>query len=196
MRPLKAKNEKAKALNSRQLSFDVLPSGHLVSNTLNPSTEFGMQVYPEFRSGDLSSRRACSTGISHDIWMDNKIVDSFCRCPDGSYGFTCSEGFSNPCHFGIEYAPADSRLTDSYFVKCDQNLPFLFKCANGLIWDSNLNTCNFKYNSQQNIQQSSILPFSPSYPQFVPTFVEATRKFQTPTFIQTPVQSFQNNVWY
>jgi len=87
----------------------------------------------------------CARGFSEPIWEGFQITESYCRCPgDDSYGFTCQEGFGNPCaNNDQQFFNADSRIPNNYFVHCSNYLPYLKKCPAGLVWDQSLTTCNW-----------------------------------------------------
>ena len=85
---------------------------------------------------------SCPKGYAQPIWQDNTLIATYCRCPDGSYGFTCEENFPTPCNYGpSQYHPADSRLPSYYFVQCSWNTPILKRCPNGLRWNNAVQTC-------------------------------------------------------
>lgn len=39
---------------------------------------------------EKSLNNMCVIGKSLPIWEKDMITESFCRCPDGSYGISCS----------------------------------------------------------------------------------------------------------
>jgi len=85
----------------------------------------------------------CSIGHVQAIYEGDQISETYCRCPTGSYGFTCTENFGNPCLDGAtQYSPADSRVPPNYFIKCSWGIPYLNKCAAGTShWSQELYTC-------------------------------------------------------
>lgn len=86
----------------------------------------------------------CQIGNIEPIYENNKIVETYCRCPRGNFGFTCEENFENPCLYqeGEQVYAADSRLTRNYYIECNWNVPFLFKCPTPLSWDQTHKTCS------------------------------------------------------
>ncbi len=85
----------------------------------------------------------CTIGIVQAIWEGDKIKETYCRCPDGSYGYTCSENFINPCAAGQQYHPADPRLPKNYFVICSWTTPYLLKCPAGTVWKQDIYLCDW-----------------------------------------------------
>jgi len=81
----------------------------------------------------------CQIGV---IELGDTITETYCRCPSGTYGYTCQENFHNPCTYQINaYYPADPRIGSNYFVFCNINQPYLFKCPNGQEWNQEMYTC-------------------------------------------------------
>jgi len=85
----------------------------------------------------------CSSGFTLPVWEGPQITETFCRCNDGSYGFSCTEGFVNPCNGNNQYTPADASIPPNYFLECSWNLPYLIKCAPGTIWSQDLLVCAY-----------------------------------------------------
>ena len=85
----------------------------------------------------------CSIGYVQAIYEGEQISETYCRCPTGTYGFTCTENFLNPCLDGAtQYSPADSRVPPNYFIKCSWGIPYLNKCPAGTTqWSQELYTC-------------------------------------------------------
>jgi len=85
----------------------------------------------------------CSIGFTQPIYESNQVTETYCRCPTGSYGFTCTENFNNPCLDGsIEFTAADSRVPSNYFLKCSWGIPYLNKCPSGTVrWSQELHAC-------------------------------------------------------
>ena len=82
-------------------------------------------------------------GVVEPIWEGDSITETYCRCPGGVYGFTCAEGFANPCQNGMQYSAADSRVPNNYFIECNGNIPYLIKCARGTAWNQRILTCDW-----------------------------------------------------
>lgn len=86
----------------------------------------------------------CTVGQIQPIWQDVDISETYCRCPSGTYGFTCLENFENPCEGNDnQYFPASSGLSEAYFIECAWNIPYLFKCPESTIWAQEITTCNW-----------------------------------------------------
>ena len=85
----------------------------------------------------------CSVGFTQPIYESNQVTETYCRCPTGSYGFTCTENFANPCIDGsVEFTAADSRIPSNYFLKCSWGIPYLNKCPVGTVrWSQDLHAC-------------------------------------------------------
>jgi len=85
----------------------------------------------------------CSVGFTQPIYESNQVTETYCRCPTGSYGFTCTENFLNPCTDpSIEFTAADSRVPSNYFLKCSWGIPYLNKCPIGTThWSQELHAC-------------------------------------------------------
>ncbi len=87
----------------------------------------------------------------------NVVIETYCRCPSGTYGLTCQENFINPCYYGSgQYHPADQSLGPKYFIECNWNTPYLFKCPASLIWNQLIESCDWtqaqsmvSYNTQE-----------------------------------------------
>jgi len=87
----------------------------------------------------------CTNGYAVPIWEVDRITEMFCRCPDGTYGFTCTEGFANLCYTGQQYFPADPSIPSNYFIECKWKIPYLMKCARGTYWNQEILTCDRAY---------------------------------------------------
>ena len=85
----------------------------------------------------------CSIGFTQPIYESNQVTETYCRCPTGTYGFTCTENFENPCMDGsVEFTAADSRVPSNYFLKCSWGIPYLNKCPMGTVrWSQELHAC-------------------------------------------------------
>jgi len=85
----------------------------------------------------------CSVGFTQPIYESNQVTETYCRCPTGTYGFTCTENFDNPCMDGsVEFTAADSRVPSNYFLKCSWGIPYLNKCPAGTShWSQELHAC-------------------------------------------------------
>lgn len=91
---------------------------------------------------------ACPVGIVEPIWEGDAITETYCRCPGGSYGFTCQENFVNPCsQYGGQYSSADSRVPSNYFIECNGPIPYLIKCAKGTVWNQRITVCDWDRSS-------------------------------------------------
>jgi len=95
----------------------------------------------------LDLPNTCSIGFVQAIWEGDKITETYCRCPDGSYGYTCTENFINPCASGQQYHPADRRLPKNYFVTCSWTTPYLLKCPTGTVWNQEIYLCDWNATS-------------------------------------------------
>lgn len=71
----------------------------------------------------------------------DQVIDTYCRCNDGSYGFSCNEINPNPCIGYKRFELSPDTIPNNYFIHCDNNTPFLFKCPSYLEWDDTLSTC-------------------------------------------------------
>jgi len=100
-------------------------------------------VFPEGQDPALNLPNTCAIGHVQPIWEGFNITETYCRCPDGSYGYTCTENFPNPCADGQQYHPADRRLPNNYFIECSWGTPYLFKCAKGTVWNHFNLTCDW-----------------------------------------------------
>lgn len=84
----------------------------------------------------------CPSGYAEPIYEGERPTEMFCRCEDGGYGFDCKEDFENPCSPGVQFSPADPRISNQYFIHCSNGYPYVKKCSGiDLIWDQNLGTC-------------------------------------------------------
>lgn len=88
-------------------------------------------------------QNSCQRGFSEPIWEKDLITESYCRCPDGTYGISCTENFANPCLSGQIYHPADSSIPPNYFIECSQMIPYLLKCPAYTEWNQNVLTCDW-----------------------------------------------------
>jgi hypothetical protein len=109
----------------------------LIQNMVNQYHGYGYQSAPQ------EPANTCSVGYVQTILENNQVSETYCRCPTGTYGFTCTENFVNPCVDGsVEYANADSRVPPNYFIKCSWGIPYLNKCPAGTTrWSQELYTC-------------------------------------------------------
>lgn len=87
--------------------------------------------------------RLLSCQASQPIYDGDEVLETYCRCSDGSYGFNCQEGFGNPCVGDQQFFPAHPTLGPAYFIHCSWSLPYLKKCPQNLVWDQDLTTCNW-----------------------------------------------------
>ncbi len=53
---------------------------------------------------------------------------------------------SNPCDYVNTqvYWPAEG-LPNNYFIKCEWEVPYLFKCPNYLVWNQEILTCDYPF---------------------------------------------------
>jgi hypothetical protein len=88
-------------------------------------------------------QNTCAVGFTQPIYESTQVTETYCRCPSGTYGFTCTENFANPCLDGsIEFTAADSRVPSTYFIKCSWGIPYLNKCPAGTVrWSQELQAC-------------------------------------------------------
>jgi hypothetical protein len=73
---------------------------------------------------------------------NNEVIDTYCRCNDGSYGFSCQERHANPCIGNVRFEISPDNIPDNYFIHCDNNVPYLFKCPVSTKWNHSLFTCS------------------------------------------------------
>jgi len=138
-------------------------------NTLSPMQLFMAQpaiqqlistMVQQYHGNQLGAAQempnTCSIGFTQPIYESNQVTETYCRCPTGSYGFTCTEGFVNPCVDGsIEFTAADSRVPSNYFLKCSWGIPYLNKCPNGTVrWSQEMHACVTDEAPVQSVQSS------------------------------------------
>lgn len=102
---------------------------------------YDMSKYPKLKD-------TCSIGTIEPLFSGDDIVETYCRCPTGTYGFTCLENIYNPCYNTNreqQYHEADSSLSKQYFLECNWNIPYLFKCPSDLIWNQKIKSCDYPY---------------------------------------------------
>jgi len=108
-------------------------------------------VYEQTPQAPQASSRienTCSIGFSEPIHAGQTIVETYCRCPTGTYGIDCTENFVNPCMVnGGQYHPADASIGNRYFIECNWNTPYLFKCPSTLVWNQEIETCDWEYST-------------------------------------------------
>jgi hypothetical protein len=97
---------------------------------------------PEYVDPGLLVTNNCPAGYPQLIWESGSVTGTYCRCPDGRYGFTCTENFVNPCDGSGLYFPADPRLSSNFYVQCNWHIPTLLKCPSGLMWNQAILTCD------------------------------------------------------
>ncbi|RNA09263.1 hypothetical protein BpHYR1_049009, partial [Brachionus plicatilis] len=142
---------------------------------------YSAETYQEYRDPVLDLPNNCKIGYVQPIWEGNTITETYCRCPDGSYGHNCQEGYRNPCDGYSQYHPADSRLPNNYFVECSWNIPYLLKCSKGTVWNQNILSCdwtsdathdtygsyqNQEYGQQEGYGQESYSVPAPKQPEY------------------------------
>ena len=114
----------------------------------------------------LNIKNSCEVGFSLPIWEGEVFRETFCRCPDNGYGFTCRENFPNVCLDGKQYHKPHESISTRYFIECNWKTPYLFKCPNGTVWNDDIVTCEWGtasagLTSQSLPAYSSQLPASP-----------------------------------
>ena len=69
------------------------------------------------------------------VFQDESPQHEYCICPDLSYGFTCNEGFGNPCaSMKEQFHVASPQISKNYFIHCNWNVPYLKMCPQNLVW--------------------------------------------------------------
>ncbi len=86
------------------------------------------KITKNFNPKDHNLKNLCQIGKVEPIWEKDQVTETYCRCPDNGYGFTCTENFINPCVNKKNYNNADERIGNNYFIKCDWGVPYLLKC--------------------------------------------------------------------
>jgi hypothetical protein len=142
-----------------QSSYDSSSSGYggqQHHTTLSPFTQFMSQpaiqqlittMVQQYHGNQLATPQEmpnnCAVGFTQPIYESNQVTETYCRCPTGTYGFTCTENFANPCLDGsIEFTATDSRVPANYFIKCSWGIPYLHKCPAGTArWSQDLHAC-------------------------------------------------------
>ncbi len=130
----------------------------------------------------------CSIGFTQPIYESNQVTETYCRCPTGTYGFTCTENFENPCMDGsVEFTAADSRVPSNYFLKCSWGIPYLNKCPMGTVrWSQELHACIAEEPAPQSASSYGSGYSSGGYGQ--QTLGRPVAPIQSTTFVQqTPV---------
>ncbi len=70
------------------------------------------------------------------------VIEQYCRCTDGSFGFDCDNiEFGNPCDGDTQFYSSPPSVSDRYYVQCAHLLPNLFKCPGFLEWNDMILTC-------------------------------------------------------
>lgn len=103
----------------------------------------------------------CTVGDILPIWRNQEIEETFCRCPSGNYGITCSENYADPCaNTEEQYFPASLNLGPRYFIQCVWNVPFLKKCPSNpnLVWNQSMQRCDWPAEAAASSRESQ-----PSY---------------------------------
>lgn len=135
-----------------------------------------------------SIENTCSLGFSEPIRGTNDVViETYCRCPTGTYGYSCTENFQNPCYAnGGQYHSADASLGPEYFLECNWNTPYLFKCPYNLIWNQMLETCDWKYQPAANSYTADANNYQSAYEEAAPVVQVAAPVqgdyYQTPAY--------------
>ncbi len=139
----------------------------------------------------------CQVGKVEPIWEKDQITETYCRCPDNSYGFTCQEKFYNPCEKeNSGYSRADDRIAHNYFIKCNWGTPYLIKCPPSTRYEQSLEVCIWTSKSYDgkiqafkaqidevaaaastgyNQQLPEVLPYQPTYQQ--PGVVQSSQPY-------------------
>ena len=126
--------------HSQQSSYGLVPQVQQVQQQ-----GFGSQTQPFPISNQVVD--LCPMGHTEHIQDSNQSIETYCRCPNGSYGNTCKEDISNPCSYGGQtYYPADAVFGDRYYVQCNWDIPYVFKCPANLVWNQELLTCDWPMN--------------------------------------------------
>jgi len=145
--PVQQSYAQAPAMQQQQQSYGVSPLQSYYNSA--PAIQQLIQYAVNQHQGGLNAgyqselQNTCSLGFTQPILEAGQVSETYCRCPSGTYGFTCAENFINPCADGVtQYAPADSRIPSNYFIQCSWGLPYLQKCAPGTdMWSQDLLTC-------------------------------------------------------
>ena len=86
----------------------------------------------KIRLAGLGANPSCQVQY---VFQDETPQHEYCICPDLSYGFTCNEGFGNPCASMVEqFHVASPKLPKNYFIHCNWNVPYLKLCPQSLVW--------------------------------------------------------------
>jgi len=111
----------------------------------------------------------CAIGFSEPIHEGQEVTETYCRCPSGTYGITCQENFANPCSVeGRQYNPADASFGPHYFIECNWNTPYLFKCPANLVWNQQIETCDWPYTPSYGSYAPAPAPYAPAPAQYAP----------------------------
>ncbi len=113
------------------------------------------------------------------------MTETYCRCPSGTYGFTCQENFNNPCAYnGGQYHPADPSVGPHYFIECNWNTPYLFKCPADLVWNQSLETCDWQHQAYDsyNSYGTSATYDAPAYNAPTPAYTAQAYVAPTPAY--------------
>jgi len=121
---------------------------HMAYGQQAPQMAYGQQA-PQMAYGQQAPPQAlantCKIGMVEPIHAGTEIMETYCRCPSGTYGLSCEENFFNPCQIeGATYHPADPSIGPHYFIECNWNTPYLFKCPAGLVWNQEIDTCDWQ----------------------------------------------------
>jgi len=120
-------------------------------------------VYAILLSRQIESNTLRLTCSEEEVRMihgeANKVIDTYCRCSDLSYGLTCEERYANPCFMIKQFGISPKTIPDNYFVHCENRVPHLFKCPTYLIWNDKLQTCSYAegYHSAMQIKYKDML---------------------------------------
>ena len=79
------------------------------------------------------------------------------------------ENFANPCSVeGRQYNPADASFGPHYFIECNWNTPYLFKCPANLVWNQQIETCDWPYTPSYGSYAPAPAPYAPAPAQYAP----------------------------
>jgi hypothetical protein len=120
-------------------------------------------------------------------------IDLYCRCPDGSYGFSCTEGFVNPCLTeGVQYFSADSRLSNTYFIECNWGIPYLFKCPRPLVWNQDIKVCDWDSSSEYGLSNQNVMQQQQYGSGPLSQVQSVSSSFESPIRFESQYQTQQN----
>lgn len=138
----------AVSMQQQQPTATVAP---IVQNIGQPASM--QQQQQQQQQPEQQLQNTCTVGMVEPIYEGQVITETYCRCPSGTYGLDCQENFVNPCvENGRQYH--QSMFGPNYFIECNWNIPYVFKCPRGLLWNQQIETCDWPF-VQQNVSQGS-----------------------------------------